>query len=40
MTKFIQREVYSLGFINSCVEACATAAPLVEFLTKALGLRW
>ena len=40
MTKFSEREVCAPGFVATYVNACATAAPLVEFLTKALGLRW
>jgi hypothetical protein len=40
MMKFTEREVCAPGFLDRYVEACETAAPLVEFLTKALGLRW
>ena len=40
MTKFSEREVCSAAFLAEYVDACARAAPLVEFLTKVLGLRW
>lgn len=37
---FAQREVCAPGFVDSYVEECARVAPLVAFVTKALGLRW
>lgn len=40
MTRFTEREVCAPGFLDRYVEACATAAPLVEFVTRALALRW
>ncbi len=40
MSRFSEREVCSPGFLDTYVESCARAAPLVEFLTRALGLRW
>lgn len=40
MIKFTQREVCAPQFLDQYVEACVRAAPLVRFLTKALGLPW
>jgi uncharacterized protein (TIGR02453 family) len=40
MTTFPEAQVCAPGFMGAYVEACAKAAPLVAFLTKALGLRW
>lgn len=40
MTKFSERQVCSTSFLDAYVQACVRAAPLVEFLTRALGLRW
>ena len=40
MSKFSEREVCAPGFLDTYVDACARAAPLVAFLSKALGLRW
>lgn len=35
-----RKEVCSDRFMNQFADACATAAPLVKFLTEALGLKW
>lgn len=40
MTTFSQRKVCSGTFFDAYVDACRQAAPLVEFLTEALDLRW
>lgn len=40
MSKFSERDVCSAAFLAEYEDACARAAPLVEFLTKALGLHW
>jgi uncharacterized protein (TIGR02453 family) len=40
MTQFSRREVCAPGFLDRYMEACRRAAPLVRFLTKALGLSW
>jgi uncharacterized protein (TIGR02453 family) len=40
MTRFSQREVCSGTFLDVYVDSCKRAAPLVEFLTVALALRW
>jgi len=40
MTTFTEAQVCAPGFMAAYVEACARVAPLVAFLTKALGLRW
>jgi uncharacterized protein (TIGR02453 family) len=40
LTRFDEAEVCSPGFLDRYVETCAAAAPLVEFVTRALGLRW
>lgn len=40
MTSFTAREVGSPQFLDRFTETCAETAPLVAFLTKALGLRW
>jgi len=40
MTQLSRREVCAPGFLDRYVEACRRAAPLVRFLTKALGLSW
>jgi uncharacterized protein (TIGR02453 family) len=40
MTTFTEREVLAPDFLDTYVEACAAARPLVQFLTTALGLRW
>jgi uncharacterized protein (TIGR02453 family) len=40
MTRFSEAEACASGFLERYTEACRSAAPLVEFLTKALGLAW
>jgi len=40
MREFQEREVCSPDFMDLFLESCRTAAPLMQFLTKALGLRW
>lgn len=40
MTRFSEKEVCASGFLDRYVEACQAAAPLVAFLTRALGFRW
>jgi uncharacterized protein (TIGR02453 family) len=40
MTEFTEREVVAGDFLDRYTGACERAAPLLEFLTKALGLRW
>lgn len=40
MREFRDRDVCSAGFMNHFLGSCRTAAPLVEFLTKTLGLPW
>lgn len=40
LTEFSETDVVADGFIDRFAEACAGAAPLIEFQTKALGLRW
>lgn len=40
MTEFSERDAVSPGFLDRYTEACEHAAPLLAFLTKALGLRW
>lgn len=40
MTRFGEAEVGAPGFLDRYVEACVKVAPLVEFVTRALGLRW
>ena len=37
---FSERDVCAPDFVERYSEVCRTAAPLVEFLTKALGLAW
>lgn len=37
---FTQREVCSSDFLDRYVETCSRVAPLVAFLTRALGWRW
>ena len=38
--EFTERQVTSAGFLDAFVESCREVAPLVKFLTAALGLRW
>jgi uncharacterized protein (TIGR02453 family) len=40
MTRFSDREVCAPDFLERYTEACRSAAPLVEFLTKSVGLAW
>jgi uncharacterized protein (TIGR02453 family) len=40
LTEFTEQDVVSESFLDRYTEACERAAPLLEFLTKALGLRW
>lgn len=40
LADFTERDVVAADFLDRYVEACAKAAPLLEFLTKGLGLRW
>ncbi len=40
MREFQKRQVCSLDFMDLFLESCRTAAPLMQFLTKALGLPW
>ena len=37
---FTEQQVIAPDFLDRYVEACERAAPLLEFLTRALGLRW
>jgi len=40
MREFRDRDVWSPEFMERFLESCRTAAPLVGFLTKTLGLPW
>jgi len=40
LTPFSQREVCAPDFLDRYVDSCTRVAPLVAFLTRALGLRW
>lgn len=40
MARFSDRQVCAPDFIDRFADTCGSAAPLVEFLTKALGLAW
>jgi uncharacterized protein (TIGR02453 family) len=40
LTEFSEADVVADGFLDRFMDACETAAPLIEFQTKALGLRW
>ena len=40
LTELTEDEVVSEGFIDRFTEVCRRAAPIIEFQTKALGLRW
>jgi uncharacterized protein (TIGR02453 family) len=40
MTRFSEADVCAPGFMDRYTEACRSAGPLVEFLTRALGLAW
>jgi uncharacterized protein (TIGR02453 family) len=40
LQSFTDKEVGAPAFLDTYLAACATAAPLVEFQCRALGLRW
>jgi uncharacterized protein (TIGR02453 family) len=40
LVTFSQRDVCGPAFLDRYVEACRQVVPLVEFLTRAMGLRW
>lgn len=40
MTRFTEKEVYAFDFLDRFVDACRSAAPLMKFLTRAVGLPW
>jgi len=40
LTQLSEADVVAEGFLDRFTEACVRAAPLIEFQTKALGLRW
>jgi uncharacterized protein (TIGR02453 family) len=40
LTQLAEADVVAEGFLDRFTEACVRAAPLMEFQTKALGLRW
>lgn len=40
LQSFSNNEVCAPGFMDTYLAACATAAPLIEFQCRALGLRW
>ncbi len=40
MTKFSDRDVCAPDFMDGYLDACRNAAPLVQFLTRALRLAW
>jgi uncharacterized protein (TIGR02453 family) len=40
LTEFTERDAARPDFLDRYTASCERAAPLVEFLTKALGLRW
>lgn len=40
LNEFTEADVVADGFIERFADSCARAAPLIEFQTKALGLRW
>jgi uncharacterized protein (TIGR02453 family) len=40
LQRFTEKEVCSPRFMDTYLAACTRTAPLVEFLTRALGLRW
>jgi hypothetical protein len=40
LTGFTERDVARADFLDRYTDACERAAPLVEFLTKALALKW
>lgn len=40
MTRFSDKEVAASDFMNRFVEVCRSVAPLMRFLTQAIGLPW
>ena len=40
LTSFSERQVCARDFLDRYVDSCERVAPLVAFLTRALGLRW
>jgi uncharacterized protein (DUF2461 family) len=40
MTRFSEADVCAPDFLDRYTEVCRSAGPLVQFLTKALGLAW
>lgn len=40
LTEFSEVDVVADGFLDRFTEACVRASPVVEFQTRALGLRW
>jgi hypothetical protein len=40
LTEFSERDVVTDGFLDRFTEACRSASPVVQFQTRALGLRW
>ena len=40
MSEFTERQVCARDFMDRYLEACRAAAPLMQFLTKALNLPW
>lgn len=40
LTMFTERQVIAGDFLDRFTDACVSVAPLVEFQTRALGLRW
>lgn len=40
LTEFTERDVVADGFLERFAETCKRASPIIEFQTKALGLRW
>ena len=40
LEKLSEADVVAEGFMDRFTETCVRAAPLIEFATKALGLRW
>jgi uncharacterized protein (DUF2461 family) len=40
LTSFTEKQVCRADFMNRYLEYCRAAAPLVAFLSRAMGLRW
>ena len=38
--EFTLKQVTSPDFLDRFMDSCASVSPLMEFLTKALGLKW